>query len=174
MEIFNRTQLKPHFNPLAKCREETREGLAIGHMVTFSSVAEKTLNLRFSDPSSVIINNLKTLVELEKQGFDVEPIRARSMTLLAKKEQERKLEAEYKMIENEITNSEHEKDRLSQEKIQIKATMKELVEKLSWIDSEKGRKDEKISTLRSRQEAIRERVRGVEDEFENAANCPFN
>lgn len=96
MEIFSKTQRKPHFNPLLKCREETREGLAIAHMVIFSTVVEKTLNLRFSDPSRVIIDNLKTLAELEKHGFDVEPVQARLRMLLAEKEKERKPQANNK------------------------------------------------------------------------------
>ncbi|KAK1357906.1 hypothetical protein POM88_051162 [Heracleum sosnowskyi] len=166
MEIFSKTQRKPHFNPLLKCREETREGLAIAHMVTFSTVIEKTSKSRFSDPSSVIIDNLKTLAELEKHGFDVEPVRARLRMLLATKEKERKLQADYKMIENEITNNVLEKDKLSQEIIQINRTIKELAEKLTEIDSKMLRKDKEISTLRSRQEAIRENMHGIEHEFE--------
>lgn len=173
MEIFSKTQRKPHFKPLGKCREETREGLAIAHMVTFSTVVEKTLNLRFSDPSSVIINNLKTLAELEKHGFDVEPVQARLRMLLAKKEKERKFQEEYKMIENEITQNVLERDKLSQEIIQINRTMKELAEKLTENDSKKLKKDMEISTLRTRQEAIYENVHGVEREFESAAHCPL-
>ncbi|KAK1352022.1 hypothetical protein POM88_053736 [Heracleum sosnowskyi] len=75
MEIFQKMPQKPHFSPLFECKEETREGLAIGHMVTFSNVLERTSKPKYSDPSIVIERKLKTLDALKPYGFDVGKIR---------------------------------------------------------------------------------------------------
>ncbi|RVX01566.1 DUF724 domain-containing protein 7 [Vitis vinifera] len=42
LEVFQRMPQKPHFRPLENCKEERREGLAIGNMVTFSTLIEKS------------------------------------------------------------------------------------------------------------------------------------
>lgn len=173
MEIYRKTEQKPHFSLLSKCREETREGLAIGQMIIFSTVVEKTSKLTFTDPSSVIKRYLQTVADLEKQGFEVEPVRARLMVLLAKKEKKQKLEAEYKKIEDEITNKLLEKDELGKVIVQINQKIKKLAEKLKKAESWKVTKEDEISTLQSKQEGICENVQSVEHEFESIAGCPL-
>ncbi|KAK1352023.1 DUF724 domain-containing protein 5 [Heracleum sosnowskyi] len=85
MEIFKKMPQKPHFSPLFECKEETREGLAIGHMVRFSNVLG-TSKPKFSDSSIVIERKLETLDALEPYGFDVGAIRSILTELLLKKE----------------------------------------------------------------------------------------
>lgn len=54
MEIYKRMAHKPHFSPLVKCYEETREGLTIAYMVRFSNPVARTTKLQFSHPMTVI------------------------------------------------------------------------------------------------------------------------
>nr|XP_017242343.1 PREDICTED: DUF724 domain-containing protein 6-like isoform X3 [Daucus carota subsp. sativus] len=169
MEIYRKTKQKPHFSLLSKYREETREGLAIGHMVIFSNVVEKTLKLQFSDPVSVIRSYLQTVADLEKHGFEVEPIRARLTLLLSKKAEERKLESEYKQIEEKITNNMLEKNELDEEIIQINQKIKELSESLNEAQYRKVIKEDEISTLHSKHEAILANVCSIKREFESIA-----
>ncbi|KAL8104330.1 DUF724 domain-containing protein 3-like [Apium graveolens] len=173
MEIYRKTEQKPHFSLLSKCREEAREGLAIGQMIIFSTVVEKTSKLTITDPSTVIKSYLQTVADLEKQGFKVEPVRARLMMLLAKKEKKQKLEAEYRKIEDQITNKVLEKDELRKVIIHINQKIEKLAEKLNEVESWKVMKEDEISTLQSKQENISENARSVKDEFESIAGCPL-
>ncbi|KAJ9553712.1 hypothetical protein OSB04_017757 [Centaurea solstitialis] len=100
MEAFIKLPQKPHFRPLLEgVKESAREGLAIGSMVTFSSVVEKTCGLRFDDERSRIEDCLETLVELERHGFEVEVIRDRLTRLLLIKDKEEELEDRWKGVE---------------------------------------------------------------------------
>lgn len=173
MEIYRKTEQKPHFSLLSKCREEVREGLAIGQMIIFSTVVEKTSKLTFDDPSSIIRSYLQTVAELEKQGFEVEPVRARLMVLLEKKEKKQKLEAEYKHINDEITKKVQEKDELGKVITYINQKIKKLAEKLNEAESWKVMKEDEISTMQSKQEGISENVSSLKDEFESIAGCPL-
>ncbi|KAI3741733.1 hypothetical protein L1987_59407 [Smallanthus sonchifolius] len=103
MEAFRMLPQKPHFRPLLEgVRVGVQEGLAIGTMVTFSTVVDKTCSLRFDDPRSTIDDYLETLVELENNGFDVEVIRERLTGLLLIKDKQEELEEQSKGIVEKI------------------------------------------------------------------------
>ena len=94
MEVFRELPQSPHFRPLYKCKEECREGLAIGSMVTFSSLFNKISQLQFDDRSSLLNSILESLVDLEKHGFIVSAMRSRVNGLLSiKDKQDQVLEA---------------------------------------------------------------------------------
>uniref|UniRef100_A0A166GRG4 Agenet domain-containing protein n=1 Tax=Daucus carota subsp. sativus TaxID=79200 RepID=A0A166GRG4_DAUCS len=112
-------------------------------------------------------NNIAT--DLEKHGFEVEPIRARLTLLLSKKAEERKLESEYKQIEEKITNNMLEKNELDEEIIQINQKIKELSESLNEAQYRKVIKEDEISTLHSKHEAILANVCSIKREFESIA-----
>ncbi|ONI16825.1 hypothetical protein PRUPE_3G124100 [Prunus persica] len=46
MDVFKRFPQKPHFHPLLKCKEVCREGSALGKMVNFAFMVEKTSKLQ--------------------------------------------------------------------------------------------------------------------------------
>ncbi|XP_042019089.1 DUF724 domain-containing protein 5-like [Salvia splendens] len=79
---------RPHFEPLLAVKENQREGLAIGCMVTFMDVVEAIRSLKFSDPKSVADELQETLLDLERYGFQVGAVRERVMKLLEAKEKE--------------------------------------------------------------------------------------
>ncbi|CAH1416679.1 unnamed protein product [Lactuca virosa] len=82
MEVLHKIPQKPHFRALEGVKESEREGVAIGSMVTFSRVVDKTCALRFEDPRSAIEECLETVAELELHGFQVELVRDRLTQLL--------------------------------------------------------------------------------------------
>ncbi|PQQ00957.1 DUF724 domain-containing protein 7 [Prunus yedoensis var. nudiflora] len=63
MEIFKRFPQKPHFHPLVKCKAVCREGSALGNMITFASLVEKTSKLQVGDPRDLFDSNLEALVD---------------------------------------------------------------------------------------------------------------
>lgn len=98
MELY-KTQ-KPHFSPLVKCREETREGLAVGVLVKFSNLVENTSKLQFSSEIAIIERSLETLAEFESHGFDVEKVQGCLTRLLSKKKRADELQKEYEDIQS--------------------------------------------------------------------------
>lgn len=169
MEIYKRMAQTPHFSPLVKSNEETREGLAIAHMVNFSNLAEKITKLQFSDPITVIERNMETLAELESNGFDVERIRAILTQLLSMKQIGEELHKEYQDIETKISNSLNEMERVDEEIIQLNKNMDEILAKLGEVVSRKEMKDGVHSTLKSEQDGLSQRVQRLQLDFKNIA-----
>ncbi|KAL1831920.1 hypothetical protein ACET3Z_001571 [Daucus carota] len=148
-----------------------QNNIASGELGTPSAIisCNSLKNEKFSDPVSVIRSYLQTVADLEKHGFEVEPIRARLTLLLSKKAEERKLESEYKQIEEKITNNMLEKNELDEEIIQINQKIKELSESLNEAQYRKVIKEDEISTLHSKHEAILANVCSIKREFESIA-----
>lgn len=160
---------RPHFSPLIKCHEETREGFAIAHMVNFSNLVEKTRTLQFSHPITIIEGNLETLAELETNGFDVTTIRACLTQLLLKKQIGEELQKECHDIESEISNNFNEKQKVDEEITQLDLKMNELVAKLGDAVNRKELKERVISTLKSKQDVVRQNIQGLELDFQSIA-----
>ncbi|KAG6399904.1 hypothetical protein SASPL_141389 [Salvia splendens] len=82
---------RPHFEPLLAVKENQREGLAIGCMVTFMDVVEAIRSLKFSDPKSVADELQETLLDLERYGFQVGAVRERANEQLGRQHEQLKL-----------------------------------------------------------------------------------
>ncbi|CAI9103567.1 OLC1v1002078C1 [Oldenlandia corymbosa var. corymbosa] len=159
MEVFKKFPQKPHFQPLEKYKESMREGLAIGYMVNFSSIVERTAKLQFDDSRSTIDDILDTLSELEGHGFNIQALQDRVGELVNMQGKEKMLREEFEQL-----NEEMEKEILEREEMnkQIMA----LQEKLSQITSAKESKDCKIASLQSKMEGIKENMTTMECDFE--------
>lgn len=166
MEVFQKMPQKPHFRPLVHCKESSREGLAIGCMVTFSSVVERTSRLQFDDPRNQMDEILETLVELESHGFDVELVRYRVASLLAGKERQANLESQIEEIDREIGKHEVEKTKIDEEVDKIRRQIKGLEGKLSEAMSKKEKENVEIASLKSQLQGIREDMRSIQCDFE--------
>ncbi|KAI3449368.1 hypothetical protein Pfo_006033 [Paulownia fortunei] len=166
MEVFRRIPQRPHFQPLEHFKESSREGLAIGYMVTFSSVVEKTSRLQFNDPKSITDDILETLADLERHGFDVRVVQDRVNELLAVKDKEEKLVDEVKELNNQILEHNREKNRIEEEIREINEHIRKLQEKLSLADSAKEKEDDEIASLLARLKETEENVKNVRCDFE--------
>lgn len=171
MEIFKKTAKKPHFSPLVKCKEETREGLAIGHMITFSNLVENISKLQFHHPMTVIQSKLETLAELESHGFNVETVQACLIQLLSKKQTEDELQKEYEDIKKKISYSVEEVSKADEEIAKLNKKIRELRAELDDTVSRKEMKESVISTLQSKQDVVAKNLRRLQTDFENVVGA---
>lgn len=173
LEVFQRMPQKPHFRPLENCKEERREGLAIGNMVTFSTLIEKVAKLRFDDPRSIFGSSLEALVELEMHGFDTKPVQSRINELVFIKDQQEQLKGRTKEVENQIMEHTHEKTKIDEEIYEIDKKMIELQEKRALAVSNKESKDSEIAALLSSADAMNESIQSARQDFERVATSPW-
>ncbi|KAK1575366.1 hypothetical protein Q3G72_004799 [Acer saccharum] len=115
MDVFQSIPQEPHFRPLAACEEVCREGLALGHMMTFVNVAKKISTLQASAPRNDFDNLFKFLSELELQGFNVEVVRSRLLVLQSLKDSEEQLHTKQEKIKSEIIEQTHERSKVKAE-----------------------------------------------------------
>lgn len=169
MEVFQRIPQRPHFQPLENFRESSREGLAIGYMVTFSSVVEKTSRLQVNDPKSITDDILETLADLERQGFDVRAVRERVAELLSVKDKQERLVDEVDKLNNQILEHNREKSRIDEEIREINEHIGKLQQKLSLAESAKEKEDDEIASLLARLKETEESINKVGRDFEGIA-----
>lgn len=169
MEIFKLIPQKPHFLPLESCKEEYREGLAIGYMITFSSLVEKIAKLQLGDPKTIFDSCLETLIELEKHGFNVEAVRIRLYELVSLKEKQGQLQDESNEAASQLTERIEEKKKIDDEIVELEKKIKDLEEKRALAVSMNWIKDSEIERLRSRVDMMGEGIRSARLDFERLA-----
>nr|GMD13778.1 DUF724 domain-containing protein 7-like isoform X1 [Ipomoea batatas] len=173
MDVFQKIPQKPHFRPLEQSKDSSREGLAIGYMVTFSSIVDKACRLVFDDPRSTIDEMLDTLRDLESHGFDVEPVRGRLNEMLSFKDKQENLEGLLTETQGEIGKQNMEKAKIEEEVDDLKKQIAKLEKKLSQAMSRKGTKEDDIASLRHRMGEISEEIRNLRCDYEALTSKPF-
>ncbi|KAI3693818.1 hypothetical protein L1987_76770 [Smallanthus sonchifolius] len=174
MEAFRMLPQKPHFRPLLEgVKQSAREGLAIGTMVTFSTIVDKTRGMRSDDPRSTIEDCLETLAELENNGFDVKVIRDRLTRLLLMKDKQEELVERSKCFFEKI--EEHNvQGKTDDEEIEaIDRQKRELEEKRKQLVLKKEKKKSEIDVMEALNEEIEQEMRGVGAEFDGLATAPL-
>ncbi|EEF47227.1 hypothetical protein RCOM_1346060 [Ricinus communis] len=173
MEIFRIMPQKPHFHPLADCKEEYREGSAIGIMVTFASLFEKITSLRLDDSESVLLSTLESLLDLEKHGFDVTMPRNRVKELLLIKNGKEELLNETKDVEKQIREHTDESGNLDAKIKDIEKKIMELQEELATSKSVMETKKISISRLQLHMHSLNTRISNARDSFDKIASAPW-
>ncbi|KAF3436567.1 hypothetical protein FNV43_RR23659 [Rhamnella rubrinervis] len=173
MNVFRMMPQNPHFRPLSECKEEHREGMAIGHMVTFSSLVDKIYKLQFDDFESIFHSICESLNDLEKHGFDVTVLRGRVVELLSIKEKQGQFRNESTDAENKITEHTRQKTKLVEEMDDIARKISELQEKLASIKSEMEGEGHEITKLRLQVNAVNQRILGARLDFDKLAAAPL-
>lgn len=166
MEVLKRIPQKPHFRPLYNCKEECREGLAIGSMVTFTSLVERISKSRFSDPKSLLDGYLEAIVDLEELGFNVEPVREQLNMMISIKDRFEQAQNTSKEIESQIMERNIEKSMINEEVAELDKKIAEIMEKRALVVSKKERKDSEIAMLQSSVDAVKGALESAEQEFE--------
>ncbi|CAA2982930.1 Hypothetical predicted protein [Olea europaea subsp. europaea] len=169
MDVFQRIPQKPHFQPLQYTKESSREGLAIGLMVTFSSVVEKALRLQLNDPKSISDDILENLADLERYGFDVHAVRDRITGLLSVKDRKEKLLGQVEQLDSQIAEQNLERNHTDEEINKINEQIRNLQEKLTHAESAKEAKDRLIASSKSKLEELKESIMTVACDFEKLA-----
>lgn len=172
-DVFRIMPQNPHFRPLVKCKEEYREGFAIGNMVTFSSLVDKISSLHFDDPTQVFDSILESLLDLEKYGFNVTILRGRVNELLSIKQRQVQFEGKSKDAESKIVKQTHEKSKLEVEADSIQKRIIELQEKHALIKAAIGSKERDIASLQLSADAINESIKNARSDFEKTTLLPL-
>lgn len=172
METFKKMTQKPHFSPLYEHMEETREGLALAHMVNFSNLVEDTSKLKFSSDIAVIERGLKNLAEFKSHGFDIEKVEACLTQLLLKKQRAEELQKEYNNIRSEMKNSVNE-GQLDAEISQLHQKFREIEKKLEEAKLKKETRDKALSALQSKGDVVAKNVESLEVEFESIVDSLY-
>ncbi|PIN15557.1 hypothetical protein CDL12_11800 [Handroanthus impetiginosus] len=170
MEVFQRIPQRPHFQPLVHFKESSREGLAIGYMVTFSSLVEKTSKLQLDDPKSITDEILETLADLERHGFDVMVVRDCVSEFLVVKSKQEKLVDETNEINNQILEHNQEKNRIEEEIWKINDEIKKLQGKLLLAESAREKEHVAIESLRAKLKETEENIKNVRLDFGGIAS----
>lgn len=173
MEVFRKMPQKPHFRPLESSKENSREGLAIGFMVNFASVAEKTSSLQFDDSRSIIEDNLETLLELENHGFDVKLLRDRLTGLLLMKDKQEELQDESNENRSQMRDISEDKSRIDEKIAEIDKKLRILQEERALALSTKEKKDSEIAYLESTVNRINKVISSVRLQFEALVAAPW-
>ncbi|VVA32398.1 PREDICTED: DUF724 domain-containing [Prunus dulcis] len=173
MEIFKRFPQKPHFHPLVKCKAVCREGSALGNMITFASLVEKTSKLQVGDPRDLFDSNLEALVDLEMLGFDVKAVRHRLKELLEMKVKLGQLQNQSKEVEIQITESTLDRTRNNETISQIDKMMKHLQEKRAMLMSIDVAKGFEISKLQSEANSVTEGIQNIHRDFEKLTTAAW-
>jgi len=136
-EIFSLMPQCPHFRPLEQCHKDFREGEAIGLMVTFANSAVSIGKLQIADSQHKFDDILKTLVNLEGHGFDVQRLQARVVEMLGIKDNQERLVEERSTLEMLLIKEKMEKARLNSEFESIEKAMREFEQSLSHLHEKK-------------------------------------
>eukprot|EP00258_Populus_trichocarpa_P025300 XP_024441319.1 DUF724 domain-containing protein 2 isoform X2 [Populus trichocarpa] len=174
MEVFRAIPQKLHFHPLTECKEEYREGSAIGIMVTFASLFDKITSLQFDDCRSILESTLESLLDLEKHGFDITVPRGRLNELLSIKDGQGEVLNESKDAEGKLRVHTDEKRKLEEKRNDIEKKITELQEELALTKAKMGVKNLDLSKLQSHANAINERIKNARDHFGKVASAPWN
>lgn len=174
LEAFQLMPQKPHFHPLVKYAELGREGLAIGHMVTFATLVEKTSKLKVDDSKSKFDSLLEAIADLESLGFDVKAVVDRINKLLSIKDRRGQLQDQSKNVEIQISDHTHEKTRLEEDIVAIDKMISELEEKRAFHTSMKEKKESEITTLQTNACVIDADIWKTEHDFESLAAAPWS
>ncbi|KAL9385119.1 hypothetical protein Peur_022129 [Populus x canadensis] len=174
MEVFRAIPQKLHFHPLTECKEEYREGSAIGIMVTFASLFDKITSLQFDDCRSILESTLESLLDLEKHGFDITVPRGRLNELLSIKDGQGEVLNESKDAEGKLRVHTDEKRKLEEKRNDIEKKITELQEELALTKAKMEVKNLDLSKLQSHANAINERIKNARDHFGKVASAPWN
>lgn len=167
LEVFKQIPQTPHFNPLRTYKEECREGLAIGCMVTFASLVEKISKLQFDNPRHVFESTLASLNDLEQHGFNISMPCNRVNELLLIKDTQLKYLEEIKEAEGKIWEHTENKLKLAEESKAIEQKIIELQKRQSSIKMDMETKNDEIARMQSHVATIRERTKSTKSHFEN-------
>ncbi|GLT36427.1 hypothetical protein SLA2020_108030 [Shorea laevis] len=173
MDVFQTMPQKPHFQPLLKAKEIAREGLAVGHMITFAALVQKATKLKMGDPIKSFTSILESLPELEILGFDIKSVKLRVNRLLFLKDKQERLLEKSKANATKVTAHSHKLTTLDAEIENIEKQMKSLAEKQALLFSERQIEKSTIAEVQEEEEGTVQDIQCTEMDFESIATSPW-
>ncbi|KAG9157069.1 hypothetical protein Leryth_009116 [Lithospermum erythrorhizon] len=146
MEVFKKVPQMPHFSPLTRYEEKSREILAINMMMKYSYEIEM-ISAGSPDDLSSIQGTLKSLKVLEWHGFNTNPLQVHLNKLLVKMEEEEELKRNLEEVESGIRKCQDEKTEIERKVTDLDGQIKSLAEQIKLLQkqsrAEKSMKDVK-------------------------------
>ncbi|XP_068634947.1 uncharacterized protein [Aristolochia californica] len=180
MEVFNKLPTCPHFRPLDCLIKESREGLAIGKMVTFASLIENLRKSKFDDPVSSFEDRLKVLVDLESHGFDVKLVRVHLLQMIKLKKIQDESETHVALLGLKILEQEQESKRLCTHICNIDRKIEVLDRRIALLHERRpsiGKQMENckigIAKLEKEMQAMKEKCFFVKQDFDSVVVRPL-
>ncbi|KFK37490.1 hypothetical protein AALP_AA4G264100 [Arabis alpina] len=174
MEGFKSSPQRPHFSPLCElAKEDYREWLAIGMMVTFYGLLDEVKDLKLDDSPSKLNAISVSLAELEKHGFDVEATQSRISKILSLQDSLAKNTEEKKCFEKKIEEEENETREFEEEMAEVKQKILELQRQEAAAKANKEASEKKTVELKSSVEMIEQKLEEVVIEFEKTVSAPW-
>ncbi|KAK8474595.1 hypothetical protein V6N12_018602 [Hibiscus sabdariffa] len=173
MDVFKAMPQSPHFHPLVESKKLLREGLAVGHMLNFASLVEKTSKLTVADPENLFTSILDALPDFRNLGFDVEAVRDRASELLLMKDRHEHLQHSSKDVELKLKQCSDELTKIKEE-IDVNSKMlRELKEKQASLLSKKTSNISQMTSLQACVDVTTKDIQIVEAEFESLARSTW-
>ncbi|KFK32129.1 hypothetical protein AALP_AA6G201900 [Arabis alpina] len=167
MEGFKSVPQRPHFSLLCEvAKEEYRELLAVGMMVTFYGLLDKVKDLKLDDSPSKLNAMSASLAELEKQGFDVEAPQSRISKFLSLQADRKKKTEEKMFLERKMEEEESERRKVEEEMAELQR-----LEAAAKAKKEAGEK--KIFEIKTSLETIEQKLEAVEIEYQRTVSAPW-
>ncbi|CAN6218990.1 unnamed protein product [Urochloa humidicola] len=126
MEVFCKVPQRPNFHQFQQHVPELREGMALGLMFSFASLAESIRNLSIHDEDALFEEKMEGLSLLEANGFDVRHLRSRLETLLHIRNCRAELQAAIKDSEKKISHKENDSRHLGAQTAVLNTTVRHL------------------------------------------------
>ncbi|KAK1348927.1 hypothetical protein POM88_008589 [Heracleum sosnowskyi] len=155
----------PHFLPL-KSGKENCEGTALGKMVIFYNIAQKTSNLHLDTEREAIMDDLSLLEELETHGFDVALLENRLNKILCLKSQQEKLVNMLEQRKGRLRGHDQKKCKNKEKKAKIEERMKELQKETELAAKMDKENDAKIAAEQQAQRVHGEELHRIKIQFE--------
>uniref|UniRef100_A0A1J3HN01 Agenet domain-containing protein n=1 Tax=Noccaea caerulescens TaxID=107243 RepID=A0A1J3HN01_NOCCA len=174
MEIFKFVPQRPHFIPLLENEEESREGEAIGAMVTFTGLLEKVNNLQVDDSVSAITRINECFDKLEKHGFDVTAPRSRVCKLLSIKESQGLALQELQVAEREIAEKDKKRRKCEENIEDVSRKILELQKQQALLKEAKVTMNMEIDRMQSHAAVLDQKVQSEEHMFRTTVAAPWN
>ena len=162
---------RPHFSPLLKDKEDLRELLAVGMIVTFYGLLDEVKGLKLDDPMSKLKDLRVKFAKLKVHGFNIKSPQGRINKLLFLKEVRAKKAEKQQRFENYMEKEESESRKLQSKRAGMKRKICELQtqDKVAKVRMEAA--EEKIADMKSHAEKIGQEIEEMEAEFQKVVSA---
>ncbi|CAL5091893.1 unnamed protein product [Urochloa decumbens] len=106
MEVFRNVPQQPDFHKFQQHIPELREGMALGLMISFASLAQSIRSMSIDDEDALFNDKMEGLSLLEADGFNVRHLRLRLETLRRIRNGRAKLQGAVKDVKKKISHKE--------------------------------------------------------------------
>uniref|UniRef100_A0A0A9DSM4 Uncharacterized protein n=1 Tax=Arundo donax TaxID=35708 RepID=A0A0A9DSM4_ARUDO len=180
MEIFSKVPQRPNFHQFQQHVPELCEGMALGLMLSFVSLAESIKRLSIQDENALFEEKMKGLSSLEAHGFDVRHLRSRIETLLHIKNGRAKLQDAMKKLEEKIAHKEIDDHQLGMQISILNMSVRHLEVHTSIFRcmmqsavSQKFNHASEISRLKTEASELERSYLSAEQRFNSAITAPW-